>query len=349
MTIDFVGNHYTFGRVPMGWHSFDDALKGDDDLVGFPTRTFSEFYGMTGIGKSTLIGSILSKVSQALEHREIACLALEMQDEKMVSNVLSSSGYRAKFVWVEPPIVSGKLDDSDEALLGVLLEHIHDEPYRLGWLDSIASISPISENEGNLGDANMGRRAFPMAQFSRRVTRALRNVPEDSCLIAANHWYEKMGAIGMAKQYTSPGGVVKENEEHLRIQLKVPWVDYISSGDGKAEARWETGWVLEGKVEKNRAGAKNKRFQVFIYGGWGVHMGMTAVIDCLASGLAKIKSGKIVMDDYEFGNLKKIIERERDNTEFFIPFINKLREGIDTVLSEDDGVVEETPKKKRGK
>lgn len=332
--IEFVGTHYGFGRVITGFYSLDQALRADKNTVGFPTRTFCEFYGPTGVGKSTLTADLLGRISVSLDNREIACLDLENQDENMLSNVLSNTGFRSKFNWVNPPIKKGEVDDRDEILLQSLLEHINQEPPCLGMLDSIASISSTAEVEGDIGDANMGRRAFPMAQFSRRVVRILRSQEQESCIIATNHWYEKMGTIGPAKQYTSPGGVVKENMEQVRIQVRIPYVDYISSGDGKAKAEWEGAWVLEGKVEKNRTGIEYEKFQVFIYGGWGVHQGMSALIDCLASGLATIKAGKVQMEGTDYGLLKKIIEKERDNSEFFTPFYNALRSN--TEESEDE-------------
>lgn len=324
--IEFVGTHYGFGRVVTGFYSLDKALQGDDDAIGFPTRSFVEIYGPTGAGKSTLSTDLLGRMSVSLDNREVACLDLENQDENMISKVLNNTGFRAKWNWVNPPIKRGEVDDRDEILLQSLLEYINQDPPCLGMLDSIASIASTAEVEGDIGDANMGRRAFPMAQFSRRAVRILRSQEQPSCLICTNHIYEKMGTIGPAKQYTSPGGVVKENMEHVRIQVKVPWVDYISGGEGKKQARWDNGsWVLEGKVEKNRTGVKDTTFQVFIYGGWGVHQGMSALVDCLASGLAKINKGKVVMDGQDYGLLSKIVESKRDEPDFFNPFYNSLR------------------------
>lgn len=334
--IEFVGEHHTFGRVITGFHSLDYALRGNDDSLGVPTRALIEIYGPTGVGKTTLSIHLLSLISQQLDNAEIACADLENQDLQMVTNVLTNSGYRAKFNWVNPPMIKGKVDDRDEAILGELLEHINREQPCLGLLDSIAAISPVSEVEGDIGDANMGRRAFPMAQFTRRAVRILRSQELPSVLIATNHWYEKMGTIGPAKQYTAPGGVVKENMGHVRIQVRVPYVDYISSGEAKAQARWEGSWILEGRVEKNRAGEKDTKFQVFIYGGWGVHQGMTALVDCLADGLATIKAGKVNMEGKDYGLLKKIIEKERDNPEFFTSFYNKLRESNDASSDVED-------------
>lgn len=339
LSFEFAGSHHPISRIVLPFHSINHALKGiGDDEFGFPTRTVVEIYGPTGIGKSTLCTALASYVSQALGNLEIAYLDLEGQDDKIIGRVLETSGYSAgRFNWVTPPKSKGKADVSDEAMLNALLEEFYNDPPCVGILDSVAAIASRAEVQGEIGDANMGRRAFGMAQFSRGISRALRQIDTPTALFMINHWYEKMGTIGPAKQYTAPGGVVKENLEKLRIQVKVPWVEYISAGDGKAEGRFETGWILEGKVEKNRSGVKNRTFQVFVYGGQGVHVGMSALIDCLAAGLAEVKTGgKVVMDGQDFGTLKKIVANKKDDKEFFIPFQNALK--VETV--EDDTVLQ---------
>lgn len=338
MSIEFTGSHNPISRIVLPFHSINHALKGLlPDEFGFPTRTVVELYGATGIGKSTLATALASYVSQALGSLEIDYLDLEGQDQKIIERVLKLSGYTAKFNWVTPAKSKGKADLSDEAMLSALLDGFHREPPCVGVLDSVAAIAPRAEVEGDIGDANMGRRAFGMAQFSRGVSRALRASDVPTALFMINHWYEKMGTIGPAKQYTAPGGVVKENLEKLRIQVKVPWVDYLSSGDGKKDGRWEEGWIVEGRVEKNRSGQKNTIFQVFLYGGQGVHVGMSAVIDCLAGGLAEVKTGgKLVMDGQDFGLLSKIVSNKQDDREFFQPFHNALRVPADDTVSQGE-------------
>jgi RecA/RadA recombinase len=330
VSFEFVGNHFPVGRVITPFHSLNHALKGTgNESLGFPTRTAVEIYGNTGIGKSTFCTDLASRISTSLGNLNIAYLDLEGQDEHMIRNVLENSGYRAKeFIWVE----TSKGKPTDERLLGELLDRLCDDPPCVGVLDSVAAISPVAEVEGEIGDANMGRRAFPMAQFSRQVARALRMNEIPTTLLMINHMYEKMGTIGGAKVFTTPGGVVKENMEKVRIEMKVPYVDYISSGDGKAEGRWDEGWILQGKVNKNRSGAKNTIFQVFVYGGQGVHPGMSALIDCLATGLATIKTGKVIMNGTDYGLLKKIVASKREDAEFFVPFQNELK--VESVVQE---------------
>ncbi len=332
--VEFVGNHFTTGRVVLPFHSMNVALSGiGESAFGFPTRNLVEVYGGTGIGKSTFVTSIAARLSKHLGDLEIAYLDLEGQDHNVISNALNMSEYSGRFRWVE--ITKGR--PTDERLLDALLDTMVEEPPCIGILDSVAEISPTAEVEGDIGDANMGRRAFPMAQFTRQVTRALRMMEVPSVMFLINHQYEKMGAIGGAKVYTAPGGVVKENLAKLRMKMSVPWVDYISSGDGKKEGRWPEGWILEGKVEKNRSGVKNEIFQVFVYGGQGVHVGMSSVIDCLAAGLAEVKSGgKVMMDGKDYGTLSKIISTKKDDGDFFVDFRNALKV-TDVVKQHDEG------------
>lgn len=339
----FEGDHHTFGRVVTGHYSLDHALAGgrEGEIIGFPTRTLCEFESEgSGVGKTTFSLHILGKISKARDNLSIACAELEPQDESVVGNVLSNTGYSAPFYWINyPKNAKGSVDDRDEMLLQELLYKINDNPPCLGLLDSIASLSSMAEKEGDLGDANMGRRAYPMAQFVRRASKLLGKHDLESCIIMNNHLYEKMGAIGPAKQFTSPGGRVKEFERSLAIRLKIPYVEYISSGESRVKGEWQElgAWILEGEVRKNRAGRPGTKFQVFIYGGRCVHDGMTSLIDCLASGLAKIKAGKVVMDGTDYGLLKKIIEKERDNPDFFRPFYNELRaSSVDSVLLEEE-------------
>jgi hypothetical protein len=276
----------------------------------------------------------------------IACLAFENQDINMITSALDRVGFDGEWKWINP----AKAKTSDEALLGLLADSLYED--YVGLLDTIATMSSVAEQSGEIGDANMGRRAFPMAQFARAVQKALID-PEnkDTVLIATNHQYENMQTIGGAKTYTEPGGVVKKNISHLRIRMQVPWVDYISAGDAKKEARWEEGWVLQGKVDKNRAGAKNRIFQVFVVGGQGLHVGLSAMMDCLQLGIAEVQGGaKVVMDGESFGSINKIISNERDNADLFIPFQNRLKayaleDGGEDI--EEEVEEEEKPKKRK--
>ena len=342
MTITFSveGEHLPITRVVTPFHSFNLAVSGNmKDGYGFPTRSLVEVSGNTGVGKSTLVASLSGYASRSLDNTGVDYLDMERQSDDTILNSLENAGFAGTFRWVSGK-TKKKEDNTAEKLLEGLEDALWSDPAHIGILDSVAAISSVAEREGSIGDANIGRRAYPMAQFVRRVIFALGKSETPSCMFMLNHQYDKIGTIGPAKQITSPGGEVKNNLSTLRIRTKVPWVDYLSGGSGKKEGRWDEagGWILEGLVDKNRDGKKNTTFQVFIYGGQGVHVGMSALIDCLAAGLAEVKSGgKVVMEGQEFGLLSKIVATRKDDSEFFVPFQNALRvETIDTVLEDEN-------------
>lgn len=341
MDIDFMGNHNDVGRVVLGYHSLDQALRGDEGEIGWPTNTYIEIYGPTGVGKTTLAISVLAIISRELGFKQkIADLDLEVQDPKAIAKVLKNAGYPTKeFVWVHGD------KQTDESALNKMIEHLSEDPPCLGLLDSVAAIASVSEVNGNIGDANMGRRAFPMAQFSRGILRVFRANTKPTTMIILNHMYENMQTVGGAKSYTAPGGVIKNNLSNVRIQVKVPYVDYVTSGEAKTEARWGGTWVLEGKIIKNRHGVKDQKFQVVIVGGQGMHPGLSAIVDCLASGAAKVQTGKLIMDGNDYGNIKKIMTRKEHDADFFDPFINELKSSVGRDEPEED----DKPKKKTKK
>lgn len=322
------GEHLPITRVITPFHSLNVAVSGDmKSEYGFPTRSLVEVSGNTGVGKSTLVAGLSGYISRSLHDTGIDYLDMERQSDSTILNSLEHSGFSGKFTWVSGKTTK-KDDNTAEKLLESLEDSLWENPAHIGILDSIAAISSVSEREGAIGDVNIGKRAFTMAQFVRRTVFALGKSETPSCMFMLNHQYDKIGTIGPAKQITSPGGEVKNNLSTLRIRTKVPWVDYISGGAGKKEGRWDEAgaWILEGLIDKNRDGKKNTTFQVFIYGGWGVHIGMTALVDCLASGLAEVKTGaKVVMDGVDYGSINKIVENKIDDKDFFVSFQNALK------------------------
>ena len=176
-------------------------------------------------------------------------------------------------------------------------------------MDSLGAISPISEREGEIGEANMGRRASIIAQFTRKALKIQRDAISPKTILMVNHWYPKIGSRG----YDTPAGEVKKYLASIRILLR-----------RKEEFR-DGSYVLEGYVYKNRWGYKERRFYVFMLAGKGIHRGMSALYDGVLAGLVERK--KIIkIGDESFGHLKSIImdHAHTGDHEFFKPFNDVL-------------------------
>jgi hypothetical protein len=200
----------------------------------------------------------------------------------------------------------------------------------VGIVDSVGAISPISEAEGDLGAANMGRRALIMAQFTRKSLKLLRD--SNKVIFMINHSYPVIGGRGSE----SPGGEVKKYLASIRIQVRRKYVK------GKYEEFPDGSYILEGTIKKNRWGYKDRTFNLFVLAGKGVHLGLTAMYDCVA--LKKATKDKVIkIGDTSFGRLKEIVDKAQEgNDEFFIPFFDALNSIVyEEPTAVEDAIVEE--------
>jgi len=337
----FAGEHTNFEWIETGFYTLDIALRRNYLDIGFPTRTLTEVYGPTSIGKSTFINSVAGTLGRLLN----LDIAIESQAEETIEAICNTVGFSGEWYWVSPT-KSGKDKEgnfSDEHLLGQLQKKAQ-EGY-IGILDAVGAVSPVAEVEGAIGDANIGRKAFPMAQFARRMNRALKYSEKATYAFMANHKYEKIATRSMFPVYGTPGGVVKNNLCHIQIDVKSPW---IKIGDSKKLAHFGAGWVFEGKIIKNRAGLSiGSDFWVFMLGGQGIHDGLTALFDCVKLKLVKvggttIKSMTVTMKKTGevFGKVYEIV-KERDEFDFS-PFHDAIK--AHQLSAEDDALAIERAK-----
>jgi len=319
--IKIIGDAPEVERLQTGLYSFDRAFINRKGNIGFPLGKYIELYGATHTGKSTIIYGLSGTIANHLGGN-IALADLEGFDPDFLVDVLETSGFDGEVQYVQ--------EETDEDTLESLISVLKQNEYVVGILDSIGAVSPVSEQQGDIGEANMGRRAFSMAQFSRKVVKLLRE-HDNKTMFTVNHAYPRIGGLG----YSSPGGEVKNYLFSIRIHVKRR---YVKSG-------WQEypdgSYVIEGKITKNRWGIKDKEFLLFVLSGKGMHKGMTAMFDCIELGLATSKN-VVKIGDKSFGRLKPIIdEAQSGNEQFFEPFYellvnHKLEVSTDVENEEED-------------
>lgn len=302
-------------RIMTGLHSFDRAFINRKGDLGFPIGKGTEVFGATHCGKSTIVYGLAGIIAK---EKSIALADLEGFDPEFLGDVLETIGYKGTITYIE--------EEDDEKVLDKLVVMLRDEKYGVGILDSIGAISPVSEQVSTLGEANMGRRAFLMAQFSRKILKVLRD-HYPKTLFMINHFYPKVAGRGMV----TPGGNVKNYIISMRIQMNIRYKNH------KYQQYPDGSYVIEGKVVKNRWGIKDKKFLLFVLSGRGIHKGMTAIFDCENEDLLEIKRNVVKVGDKSYGNLRKIAdEAQQGNDEFFQPFLDLLS------LEKDDSTNDET-------
>jgi RecA/RadA recombinase len=304
MTINILGDAPKITRQVTGLYSFDRAFVNANGDIGFPIGIGAEIFGATHIGKSTLTYGLAGIIANAQE-KNIALADFEGFDPDFLISVLNNVKFSGNVQYLQ--------NKDDEVTLDSLIVYLYKDDYSVGILDSVGSISPIAEATGDLGDANMGRRAFLMAQFSRKGVHLLREKPGKTIFVI-NHYYPTIGGRGG----DTPGGEVKKFLLSVRIHVKRKFVK------GKYEEYPDGSYIIEGIVKKNRWGLKDKTFNLFVLAGKGIHLGLTAMYDCVA--LKKATKDKVIkIGDKSFGHLKDIVEQaQQGNDAFFMPFFEAL-------------------------
>ena len=209
-------------RIPTQLWSFKQATGG-----GLPRYTLTEVAGYTYVGKSTLLYYLCAEADPT---GRIAICPLEATDQDYVERATAMAGHSGK-IWYAPSVDDKGKPSSDEDMLDAFLEKIQtEETIHAGMLDAVGSISPISEFEGRVEEANMGRRALIMGRFMRKSERILLRWRRTPCnIFLANHLHPNIGVMGSS----TSGGKSIENHAATRIRLSV------------AERFEEGSWIVE--------------------------------------------------------------------------------------------------------
>jgi len=304
MTITFIGPQVPVSRILTGFWSLDNATINNRGEKGWSVPSYVEIYGKEGVGKTNIAVSLAGLIAKKLK-KDISFLDFEIQDMETIRNILSNKEFEGTVRLIR--------EKKDEECLEKLLDTIEDEHYGVGILDSIAAISPIAEQEGKIGDANMGRRALSMSQFSRKSIRLMQRRESPFSLICTNHSHPTIG--GRIAGTDTSGGVTHKFMSHYRINL--------SKGFWKNKTiKFDDGWLIKGRIEKSRTGFAFRDFYVYMVAGEGLHHGLSALFDCLLYEYAEL-SRNVKMDGQTYGTLKNFVEN-RNDSELFEPFINKL-------------------------
>lgn len=336
MPITFTGDTFeSTNRVVTGCHSLDWALADRLNNIGIPHRSTIEVYGGKNVGKSTLCFSLMGIVAKRLQ-KNITILDWEGQSKETIEGVLEAQEFFGSVNYM-----LNKGSESSEDTLERFIEALTDDGQNVAMMDSIGAFRPTALLEGKIGDSNMGVFAREMGQFVNKVTHITLRSDEPGVVFLTNHVHPTIGS--MVQGQTTSGGEKKKYLAHVRIDLKRAYI-------GNSPVNFGESYLLRGKIDSNRFGFSGREFYVFIVAGEGIHAGLTALWDCVIAGHAEVsaksikESVVISMDGTSYGKFRTIFA-ERNNKEFFAPFINKLREDND--VSEDEPEEVEPKKKKR--
>ena len=293
--------------LPTGLHSFDVATGG-----GLPARTGIEVYGYNYSGKSSLVYYLAGRVASSYEG-SIEIADFEGLSKKYLSSAISRGSIggkiKTRLVAISTKEKGKVLPSTAEEILTRLKDSFSEEGSCVAIVDSVSAIIPASEMDEEIGSGQMGRRAKVMADFCRRASAWLRNKDRLCNVFMVNHLFALMGSTGSS---TSGGEAIK-NLSQVRVRLT-------------PKEREEDGvMIVKGTIEKHRYRpdlSEGKEFYFVIVPGYGVHPGLSAVIDCINAGLAQ-RDRTITLGKKSFGFWSKI-KANLNEPDFFLPFNEAL-------------------------
>jgi len=294
-----------------GIYSLDCALSSQN-VLGMPLRCLYEIYGRTNAGKSSLVYYLAGKLDP---NKKIELCDLEGLDRNYVVSSLGQAGFQGTLHFISGTDEKKKKPRTHEDMMQEMVANLRNDEVSSSILDSVGAIVPIAEETGDVGDANMGRRAKAVAQVVRGLTQAIKYVEPTKIAFVVNH----VNAIIGGRGHSTPGGDTLKFLSQVRIMISND--DVIKDSDDNALA-----FISKGVVEKLRYGARGGVFKFVILPGIGISPDLTAMVDCFTLGLAERKAVVKVGKD-SIGQIGKLVDAaSKGRHDTFYPFYEAIEE-----------------------
>jgi recombination protein RecA len=190
--------------IPTGSYSLDKALV----VGGLPRGRIVEIFGPEASGKTTLA---LSICAQAQKKKGIAVYI-------DVENSLDKDRAQQLGVNLDELIINQP--SSAEEALNILLRFIESNSVDVVVIDSVASLQPKAELEGDIGDATIGLQARLMSQTMRKI--AAKANKTKTLIVFINQIRMKIGGMPgfHGNPETTPGGLALKFYSSVRLDIR---------------------------------------------------------------------------------------------------------------------------------
>jgi recombination protein RecA len=309
-----------FERVPLGLYTVDKALglKEDD---GIPIPSLAEIYGDEHTGKTTFVLYACSQV--AGDEQEIVFCDVEgTMTKDYAANVVDNAGFNGtlRFIDSAEKVKGVMVHRPHEDMLQESMDRLMEEQVKCGLLDSIGLFQTATAHAKDLGERDVGQKPKTFNDASRRLAWILRETAiaqqEAKLYWYINHAHPNIGGPG----FYTPGGLTKDKVANVRLWIRRRESD-VPDGSGN--------FVSLLRVQKLKQGGKSSAREgyVFFIPDYGVSREMTAVIDCVALGLANRTSANVLLGDQKMGRIGTLAGKaEKGDHDVFQEFYNALKE-----------------------
>lgn len=218
------------GFIPTGSIGLDLALG----IGGLPKGRIIEIYGPEASGKTSLC---LETIKMAQRNPDSFCAIVDAE-HALDTRYASKIGVDLNRLQISQP-------DYGEQALEIAEKLIESGDFDVVVVDSVAALTPKSEIDGEMGDANMGKQARMMSQAMRKLV-AITN-KSNTVLIFTNQLRDKIGVM-FGNPETTTGGNALKFYASVRIDIRRS----TTSANSIMEGERKIGNLVKVKVIKNK-------------------------------------------------------------------------------------------------
>jgi len=286
--------------VPTGALSLDRILG----IGGLPRGRIVEIYGPESSGKSTLALSIVAQAQKL----GITCAYVDAEHALDPVYMQAVGVDVDELVFTQPDYGEQALEIVDKLVatgeLGVII------------IDSVASLIPKAELEGDMESAQMGLQARMMAKAMRKLVGQANT--HKTLLVFINQLRNKIGVM-FGNPETTPGGMALKYAASVRIDIR-------KREDIKDKAGNSVGIVSKVKIIKNKMAPPMKVTEFSILYGKGIDEHGCVLDVALDAGILTQKGAWIYYNGELFAQGREnAINQLRENEEVFLDMKEKIK------------------------
>jgi recombination protein RecA len=282
------------------------ALDLATGIGGVPRGRIIEIYGPEGSGKTTLTLSVTAQVQKT------GGVAAFIDAEHALDPAY------AKKIGVQLDDVLISQPDSGEQALQIVEMLVRSNALDLIVIDSVAALTPKSEIEGEMGDAQMGLQARLMSQALRKLT-AITNRSK-TAIIFINQLRQKIGVM-FGNPETTPGGKALKFYSSMRFDIRR--IASIKKGDEVVGNR------VRVKIVKNKCAAPFKQSEFDIMFDEGISRASSVIDLALQHGIIDKSGSWISYNGEKLGQGREAVRFFlRENPNLLDEIENKIRQCI---------------------
>jgi len=273
---------------------------------GVPRGRVVEIYGPESSGKTTLTLSIIKEAQ--LRGEKVAFIDAEHAFDEAYAQKI---GVNTEKMLISQPNCGEEALEIAEALVDT-------GEVAVIVIDSVATLTPQAEIDGEMGDSHMGLHARLMSQALRKLTSKLSK--SNTCLVFINQIRHKIGVMFGSPETTTGGNALKF---YASIRIDLRRIETLKKGEDCI------GNKVRATVKKNKVASPFKKAEFEIYFDEGISKTSDILNLGIKHGVVK-KAGAWI--SYEGENIGQGIENTRQFLKENPKVLSKIEKQVKNLL-----------------